>query len=153
MLKSLSVLFTIGGLCVCLSLSKSFAAEVAKAGVPAGQKIFLDNKCTQCHAIDALKISKAKADKDEEEEEASEGGKKVDPPDLSDAGKNKDHDAAWFSKWLMKEEKVEGRKHKKKFKGSPEELKTVSEWLTTLKYDAPKKKDKAGKKEKESSDE
>ena len=152
MLKSLSVLFTVGALFVCLSFSKSSAAEVAKADVPAGQKLFLDNKCTQCHGIDALKISKAKADK-EEEEEASEGGKKVDPPDLSDVGKDKDHDAAWFSKWLMKEEKIEGRKHKKKFKGTPEELKTVSEWLTTLKYDAPKKKDKAGKKEKESSDE
>ena len=68
-------------------------------------------------------------------------------------GKDKDHDAAWFSKWLMKEEKVEGRKHKKKFKGSPEELKTMSEWLTTLKFDAPKKKDGGGKKEKASSDE
>ena len=150
MWKSLSVLFAVGAFFVCLSFSKSSAAEA----IPAGQKIFLDNKCTQCHNISALKIAKAKADKDEkEEEEASEGGKKVDPPDLSDVGKDKDHDAAWFSKWLMKEEKIEGRKHKKKFKGSPEELKTVTEWLTTLKFDVPKKKDGAGKKEKESSDE
>ncbi len=149
MWRSLSILFTVGALFVCLSFSKTVAAEAA----PAGQKLFLDNKCTQCHAIDALKIAKAKSDKGEEDEEASEGGKKVDPPDLSDAGKDKDHDAAWFSKWLMKEEKVEGRKHKKKFKGSPEELKTMSEWLTTLKFDAPKKKDGGGKKEKASSDE
>ena len=147
MWKSLSVLLTAAALCVGLSFSKSVAAEAAKADIPAGQKLFLDNKCTQCHNISALKIAKVKSDNAEEEEEASEGGKKVEPPDLSDIGKDKDHDAAWFTKWLMKEEKIEGRKHKKKFKGSPEELKTVADWLTTLKFDAPKKKDKAGKKD------
>ena len=139
MWKSLSVLFTVGALWVCLSFTKSVAAEAApKADVPAGQRIFLDNKCIQCHNISALKISKAKADKEEsEEEEASEGEKKVDPPDLSGIGK--DHDAKWFTKWLNKEEKVEGRKHKKKFKGSPESLDTLTQWIATLKYDVPKK--------------
>ena len=152
MWRSLSVLFGVGALFVCLSFSKSSAAEA----IPAGQKIFLDNKCTQCHNISALKIAKAKADKDEkEEEEASEGSKKVDPPDLSSVGK--DHKADWFVKWLNKEEKVEGRKHKKKFKGSPESLDTLTQWIATLKYDVPKnpkdKAEKSGKKEKESSDE
>ena len=66
MWRSLSVLFSVGALFVCLSFSKSSAADAA---MPDGQKIFLDNKCTQCHNISALKIAKAKADKDEKEEE------------------------------------------------------------------------------------
>lgn len=111
-------------------------ATPAKADDAAAIKLFKDNKCTQCHAIDALKIEKVKGD-EEEKDEADEGGKKVDPPDLGGAGK--EHDAAFISKWLMKEEKIEGKKHKKKFKGSPEDLKVLSDWLATLKYDVPKK--------------
>jgi mono/diheme cytochrome c family protein len=109
------------------------AAEV----IPPGQKIFTDFKCAQCHSIDSLKIAKVKSD-EKDEEATEEGGKKQEPSDLSDAGKR--HDAAFISKWLMKEEKIEGKKHKKKFKGNPDELKTLSDWLGTLKYNVPKKK-------------
>lgn len=103
---------------------------------PPGKKAFLRNKCQQCHTIDALNISKVEG---EEEEEAVEGEEKVDPPDLSGAGKERT--AEWHAKWLKKEEKTKkGRKHKKKFKGTAEELTVLSAWLATLKYDAPKEK-------------
>jgi hypothetical protein len=114
------------------------AAAPAKAEDAAGLKIFKQAKCTQCHSIDALKISKVKSDEDEEAV-LDENGKKIEPPDLSAVGK--DHDAAWFAKWLKKEVEVEGHKHKKKFKGSEEDLKVISEWLASdLKFDVPKKK-------------
>ena len=129
--------FTLSSLAAGLLLIGLGAARVSAAdAVPAGQKIFTDFKCTQCHSIDSLKIAKVKSE--EKEEEAEEGGKKVEPPDLSGTGNN--HDVAFMSKWLMKEEKIEGKKHKKKFKGNEEELKTLSEWLGTLKYNVPKKK-------------
>ncbi len=107
----------------------------ADAAVPAGQKIFLQNKCTQCHAISALKIAKVKSDEstaDVDEDEALLG-KKIEPPDLSDVGKKKEKD--WIVKWLKKEVKLDGHKHKKKFKGSDEELDTLATWVASLKYD------------------
>lgn len=123
---------TLGLVIAVLGATRIYATEV----IPPGQKMFTEFKCTQCHTIDSLKIAKVKSE--EKEEEAEEGGKKVDPPDLSNAGKQ--HDVAFISKWLLKEEKIEGKKHKKKFKGTEEELKTLSEWLGTLKFDVPKKK-------------
>ena len=132
MWKYLSTSLGTAVLLFCLSA----AGRVAAGEEPAGQKLFIKNKCSQCHTIDALKISKEESE--EEEEEAEEGEKKVDPPDLSGAGKERE--AAWIVKWLKKLEKVEGRKHKKKFKGSEEELQALSEWLATLKVDVPKKK-------------
>ena len=144
MWKTLSITLGMGVCLLGLTLSHADAAKDADAP---GKKIFVDHKCTQCHSIDALKIAKVKSDDKDEEEEGE--GKKVDPPDLSDVGKDKDHTVAWITKWLMKEEKIEGRKHKKKFKGTDEELKTVSEWLVTLKYDVPKKKGKEKDKDKD----
>lgn len=105
---------------------------------PPGKKIYLKLKCQQCHTIEALNISKVEGE-EEEEEEAVEGEEKVDPPDLSGAGKERT--AEWHAKWLKKEEKTKkGRKHKKKFKGTAEELTVLSAWLATLKYDVPKNK-------------
>jgi hypothetical protein len=49
-------------------------------------------------------------------------------------------------KFLKKIEKLEGRKHKKKFKGSDEDLQAISDWLGTLKFDVPKDKGAAPKK-------
>ena len=121
---------------MCLGVARVSAGE---AVVP-GQKIFTGNKCTQCHSIDSLKISKVKSEEKEEEEELAEGEEKRDPPDLSGVGN--EHDPAFITKWLMKEEKIKGHKHKKKFKGSPEDLKVLADWLGTLKYNVPKKKAK-----------
>jgi hypothetical protein len=114
------------------------SAAPAKAEDAAGLKIFKQAKCTQCHSIDSLKISKVKSDEDEEAL-TDENGKKIEPPDLSAVGK--DHDAAWFAKWMKKEVEVDGHKHKKKFKGSEDDLKVLTEWIVSdLKFNAPKKK-------------
>jgi mono/diheme cytochrome c family protein len=114
-------------------------AAPAKAEDAAGLKLFKQGKCVQCHSIDALKITKVKSDGDDDDAVLDENGKKIDPPDLSGVGK--DHDAAWFAKWLKKEVEVDGHKHKKKYKGSEDDLKVITEWIASdLKFDVPKKK-------------
>ena len=112
------------------------AKEEGKQTIPAGQKAFLDNKCNSCHTLDAAKIAKIEIE-DEEEEDADS---KKEPPDLSSVGKERT--AAWIEKWLMKKETIEGQRHRKKFKGSEEELKAVSAWLATFKVEAKKTKGK-----------
>ena|ERR1017187_8024298 len=85
-----------------------------------GKDVFAKYKCAKCHTIDSQGI---KLDGKPPE------GKQ--PPDLSGAGLK--HDAGWISKWLVKEEEQNGKKHIKKFTGSDDELKTLSTWLGTLK--------------------
>lgn len=96
------------------------AASSPSTGKP-GKSLFLDNKCQQCHSVESLGITR--------NGEAPPG--KL-PPDLSGVGLRRTPD--WISKWLMKEEKnTEGKKHLKKWKGSEEDLATISNWLATLK--------------------
>jgi len=103
-------------------------AEAAKESK--GQKLFLKNRCTSCHSIKGLGIEK-RAVEDEEAAEVAKSEHK--PPDLSGIGL--EHDAAWFTKWLLKKETVDGRYHKKKFRGTEAELKTLTQWLASLRMD------------------
>ena len=111
------------------------AKKEAKQEIPAGQQVFLKYKCNSCHTLEAAKIAKVEIE-EEEGEEVPESDTK--PPDLSGTGKK--HTAAWFEKWLTKKEMIEGERHPKKFRGTPEELKTVSAWLETFKVEAKKAK-------------
>jgi cbb3-type cytochrome oxidase cytochrome c subunit len=87
-----------------------------------GKTIFLDNKCSKCHSIESQGIKHTS--------EPPEGAK-YPPPDLSDVGNR--HAADWMQKWLQKEEEQHGKKHMIKFKGSDDELKTLTAWLASLK--------------------
>lgn len=87
---------------------------------PPGKVIFKDSKCGTCHSITAQGIAKAG---EEKKEKAA--------PDLSDVGTK--HKADWISKYLLKKETLNDDKHLKKFKGTDEELETLSNWLATLK--------------------
>jgi len=89
--------------------------------------------CNKCHEISAVKVEKDKKGDDDEEEDED-----VTPPDLSHAGKY--HDAAFLKPFLLKElahtKHEDGdhtKKHPKKFKGTPEELSKMVDWLLTLK--------------------
>lgn len=96
----------------------SFRGGPAQAAAPPrGQKVFMEFKCNQCHAIASLGIKAT-----ETEEEA---------PDLSEVGSK--HDAKWIKKYLLKKASVDGRKHEKKFRGKKADLEAVSEWLVSLK--------------------
>lgn len=98
-----------------------------------GKDVFTKNKCNACHNIASQGIEKASAAATEEkgEEAAAATEKKVEPPDLSTVGAKRD--SAWIQSFLKKETDIDGRKHKKKWTGTPEELKTLADWLAGLK--------------------
>lgn len=72
-------------------------------------------------------------------EEAESSGSK--PPDLSGVGVERK--AEWIAAFLLKKEKLEGKLHEKKFRGTEAELKKLANWLVTLKDEAAAKKMKA----------
>lgn len=95
----------------------AFAFSFSQEGETDGQQIFTDSKCTKCHSIESLELS----------------SKKDDAVDLSNVGSQRN--AEFLTKYLVKEEKLNEKKHKTKFKGSEEELNTLVNWLVTLKVD------------------
>ena len=111
------------------------AGKAAAGKAPGGKELFVSYKCTSCHSIETEKIEKKKTEPAEgaaPSAEASAAPSKT--SDLSGVGAKKD--AAWISKYLMKEEKLEEKLHKTKFKGTPAELTALSSWLATLKTPA-----------------
>jgi cbb3-type cytochrome oxidase cytochrome c subunit len=112
-----AVIIVLGFTVLCGSLA--IAADTG--AMPAGQKLFMDKKCNTCHSLESLKIPKKLA--------SSKG------PDLSNVGAQRTSD--WIVKWLKKEVDLNGKKHLSAFSGTPEEAKTLSDWLATLKT-APK---------------
>jgi mono/diheme cytochrome c family protein len=110
-----------------------------QAKVVAAKGVFTKYKCRSCHSIEAQGITKKAVEG--EEEEAAKGQK---PPDLSGVGLERKAD--WIVLFLQKKEKIEGRLHGKKFRGTDEELKELATWLETLKEESAAKKMKAGEK-------
>ena len=106
---------------VLLALATFSFIAARPFGSSTGKAIFEDNKCTKCHSIESQGLERSGS--------APPGGKL--PPDLSGVGLK--HTAEWMQKWLLKEEEMNGKKHMKKFAGSEEELKTLTDWLATLK--------------------
>ena len=93
-----------------------FAIPVS-AEDPPGKKVFIDAKCNTCHSIETQGITKTMA--------ASKAA------DLSTVGA--DHNAEWLTKYLMKEEAKNDKKHVKAWTGKKEDLETLVKWLETLK--------------------
>jgi cytochrome c2 len=110
------------------------ATKAAAAKPPGGKELFISYKCTSCHSIETEKIEKKKTEPAEGTAPSAEASAPQKNSDLSGVGAKKD--AAWISKYLMKEEKLEEKLHKTKFKGTPEELKALSSWLASLKQPA-----------------
>lgn len=93
----------------------AFAFSFSQSDELNGQQIFSDSKCIKCHSVESMEITSTKDE----------------PVDLSNAGAN--HDAEFLKKYLVKEETINDKKHKTKFKGSDEELDALVNWLLTLK--------------------
>lgn len=85
------------------------------AGDDAGKKVFEEKKCNTCHTVASAKIE----------------SKKKDATDLSAVGAN--HKADFFAKYLNKNEKIDDKQHKVAFKGTDEELASLTKWLESLK--------------------
>ena len=100
-----------------------------------GIKLFKKYKCIECHTVAVAGIGeKVAPGKTESEEDNEEEGEALEPPDLSKVGDK--YDAKWISSYLRKKNSIEGRKHKKRFKGKKEERQTLSIWLESLKSDS-----------------
>ncbi|HSF39268.1 MAG TPA: c-type cytochrome [Thermoanaerobaculia bacterium] len=98
------------------------AWTVLLAAVPAtgagadGKAIFLAQKCNLCHSIETAGI------------ERTSKAEKTKGPDLAGAAKR--HDAEWIKKFLTKQEQLNGKKHLKEVKSSPEELDALVAWVS-----------------------
>lgn len=101
------------------------AAWLAMPGVAAakdGKAIFEGEKCNLCHSVPSAGIeATSKSDK-------MKGPALLVPDDKLTA--------EWLTKYIKKEVDHEGKTHKKDFKGTDEELKTLVDWLLANK--APK---------------
>lgn len=106
-----AVILVLGLFVIGFLATAAFAQEE-----PAGKKLFLDNKCNMCHSVESASIEKKSP--------SAKG------PDLSNAGAK---DAAWIAKWMGKEVDVDGKKHPVATKLSDPDLKTLVDWLATLK--------------------
>ncbi len=71
-----------------------------------GAKVYQEKKCARCH---------------------KDGGKR----DLKGVGKRRS--AKWLKAYLQQQESIDGKKHKKKFKGTDAELEALVKWLAAQK--------------------
>ena len=112
-----------------LALLIGLALPSPSAEAADGEELFLETKCNKCHEVKSLDIEFLPP---EEEDEART------IIDLSKSGEGRD--AEWVTKWLNRKlekasVKTAGKmiKHKKKWKGTDEDLAVLTEWLLTLK--------------------
>jgi mono/diheme cytochrome c family protein len=95
-------------LCAGLCLGGLAGTAVAEPAAD-GKVVFVEQKCTKCHSAPGIAGGKA---------------------DLAGVGKKRT--AEWMTKWLKKEEQIDGKKHKKAFTGTPAQLEAVVKWLSSL---------------------
>lgn len=83
------------------------------------KKLFVEtHKCNMCHGVAAEDI------------EAKTTSDKMKGPDLS--GYESDKEFAEIAAYARKEADLDGKQHKKEFKGTDEELQTILDWLGSL---------------------
>lgn len=110
------ITFAVAGLLAWqLPVPAAYAEEGAASG---GEAVFLAHKCNLCHGVQAVGIEgKAKSEK-------------VKGPDLPVL--EPQHTAQELEEFLHQRTELDGHKHKKPFKGTDEELKTIVGWLVEL---------------------
>ncbi len=115
-MRLLMPMFGIAALILILMPVSSGLTATSTAAVD-GRDAYDAAGCAMCHSVGAVEIvAKVKM-------AAMKG------PDLSGY---KADDFAKVASYLRKESKVEGKAHKKEFKGSDEELQAIIDWLGTL---------------------
>ncbi len=91
-------------------------AAAAADDVPEGQTAFVGQKCNMCHSVPQADITaKVKS-------ETMKG------PDLPATAR----EAEWLAQFMKREIQLEGKDHKKEYKGTDEELKAITAWLLEL---------------------
>ena len=119
---------------IILLLGFSLPASVwAENKGPEGLSIFKDQKCNKCHTLDAYGIGKLPEEEDEFADDLDEDfGEEEDPPDLSqlsDKVLKAPDPRVYLQQYLKKKLKRDGKKHKKRFKGSDEAFSTLIDFL------------------------
>ena len=102
---------TLAAMVLALCLTQTATAADKKDG----KTVFVTAKCTMCHSVTSLGVTT----------------KKKNATDLSTVGAEKK--AEWFEKYLKKEIDIKGKKHLAAFKGTDEEMATLTKWLESLK--------------------
>jgi mono/diheme cytochrome c family protein len=126
-------------LLAALALAALAASREARA--EDGKQVFLEHECNECHGVEVLGIAKLPPEEGAEEEGEEDPGlgedeEEKEPPDLSGVAKR--HPGDWFPKFLKKKVANEdGKKHRKRFKGSDAELEALVAFLASLETDAP----------------
>ena len=100
-----------------------FASAVLAPATPGlaadGKEIFLAQKCNLCHGVSSAGIV------------ATTTSEKMKGPDLK--GKVAERGVEWTTKYLKKEVDNNDKKHGKELKLTPEETKTLVDWLAAQK--------------------
>ena len=103
----------LGIVSLCLVAVSATAEE--EGDLPAGHQAFVGLKCNMCHDVSSAGIeAKTKSEK-------MYGGNLV--------GLAEKWDAKTLAAYVTQEAEADGKKHKKEFKGSDEELQVLVDWL------------------------
>ncbi len=110
-----------GFLCglVALALASALVGptRVAADDLADGRALFTDQKCNICHSVPEVDVV------------AMAKSKKMRGPDLP----AESHEPDWIVRFLKREVQLNGKDHKKEFKGTEEELRAIAAWLVELK--------------------
>lgn len=109
-------LFRFGVNAVFVSFVASNASALAATEDAEGKDLFLKYKCTTCHSVEVAGIDARQKDKG---------------PDLSGAG-SAIPNADWAKEYLLRKTDKDGKKHRKPYKGSEQDLETIIDWLMGL---------------------
>lgn len=107
----IATLFAAAALCALVFVPQASAGDT-------GKEAFLTAKCNKCHSVASHDI------------EATITSEKMKGPDLD--GVAAKHDKEWMTKYVKKEEQLDGKSHKNTFKGTDEELQAIIDWLGSL---------------------
>ena len=116
-MKILSTLTVFCGLALCFFVFTGAALIAEPTAPPAfedGKDTYVKH-CGECHGVKVAEI------KPTTKNAADRGA------DLTGIGEKYQSD--WIKKYVMEEAEIEGKSHKKKFKGSDEELQVLVDWL------------------------
>ncbi len=108
-------------LCILLALALvgplagSTVAEAEESSD--GLTLFIAQKCNMCHAVPEVDVV------------AMAKSKKMRGPDMPAESREPD----WIVRYLKREIQLNGKDHKKEFKGTEEELRAIAAWLVELK--------------------
>ncbi|MEM7481245.1 MAG: hypothetical protein AAF481_08735 [Acidobacteriota bacterium] len=112
-------LLTAMGMLIVLSMSGAVRADDSDEGPTR----FMAHKCNLCHGVPAVGIA------------AKTKSKKLLGPELG--GPLPEVDPVALAAYLRQQQELDGKEHKREYKGTDEELQTILDWLTSLDPPAP----------------